>query len=81
MERRDFIRKTTLAAPALSLFPADLSFIISEKQVPGKLEKRALGKTGAMLSVIGFGGIIVMDATPEEASSAVKFAIDAGVIH
>jgi predicted aldo/keto reductase-like oxidoreductase len=81
MERRDFIRKTTLAAPALSLFPADLSFIFSEKPVPGKLEKRALGKTGDMLSVIGFGGIIVMDATPEDASSAVKFAIDAGVNH
>lgn len=81
MERRDFIRKTTLAAPALSLFPADLSFINRENTVPGKLEKRSLGKTGEMLSVIGFGGIIVMDATPEDASSVVKFAIDAGVNH
>lgn len=81
MERRDFIRKTTLAAPALSLFPADLSFINRENKVPGKLEKRSLGKTGEMLSVIGFGGIIVMDATPEDASSVVKFAIDAGVNH
>lgn len=81
MERRDFIRKTTLAAPALSLFPADLSFINSENKVPGQLEKRSLGKTGKMLSVIGFGGIIVMDATPEDASSVVKFAIDAGVNH
>lgn len=81
MERRDFIRKTTLAAPALSLFPADLSFINREKTISGKLEKRSLGKTGEMLSVIGFGGIIVMDATPEDASSVVKFAIDAGVNH
>lgn len=81
MERRDFIRKTTLAAPALSLFPADLSFINRENKVPGQLEKRSLGKTGEMLSVIGFGGIIVMDATPEDASSVVKFAIDAGVNH
>jgi predicted aldo/keto reductase-like oxidoreductase len=32
-----------------------------------------------MLSVIGFGGIVVMDATPEEASARVKTAIDAGV--
>jgi len=81
MERRDFIRKTTLAAPVLSLFPADLSLIFSEKPGSGKLEKRALGKTGAMLSIIGFGGIIVMDATPEDAASAVKFAINAGVNH
>ena len=81
MERRDFIRKTTLAAPVLSLFPADLSFINRETKVPGQLEKRSLGKTGEMLSVIGFGGILVMDETPEVASSIVKFAIDAGVNH
>lgn len=78
MKRRDFIRKTATIAPALSLFPADLSFI-TRGFSDGKLEKRALGKTGEMLSVIGFGGIVVMDATPEEASARVKTAIDAGV--
>jgi aryl-alcohol dehydrogenase-like predicted oxidoreductase len=46
---------------------------------PGKLEKRSLGKTGEMLSMIGFGGIVVMNATPEEASAAVRHAIDCGV--
>jgi predicted aldo/keto reductase-like oxidoreductase len=79
MKRRDFIRATTLAAPALSLFPADLSFINRKPSVTGKLEKRSLGSTGEMLSIIGFGGIIVKDAIPEDASSIVKFAIDAGV--
>lgn len=78
MKRRDFIRKTATVAPLITLFPADLSFITRES-VPGKLEKRSLGKTGEMLSIIGFGGIVVMNATPEEASSSVKFAIDAGV--
>jgi aryl-alcohol dehydrogenase-like predicted oxidoreductase len=43
------------------------------------IEKRALGKTGELLSVIGFGGIVVMNATPEEALEIVKMAIDAGV--
>lgn len=81
MERRDFIRKTALAAPALSFFPADLSAILRESPAPGKIEKRSLGKTGEMLSMIGFGGIIVKDATPEDASSIVKFAIEAGVNH
>jgi aryl-alcohol dehydrogenase-like predicted oxidoreductase len=76
MKRREFIKASAIVAPVVSLFPADLSFIHRE---PGKLEKRSLGKTGTMLSVIGFGGIIVMDATPEYASSMVKHAIDAGV--
>ena len=78
MKRRDFIKTTAIVAPMMSLFPADLSFIKRES-VMGKLEKRSLGKTGEMLSVIGFGGIVVRDATPEDASSVVKLAIDAGV--
>jgi predicted aldo/keto reductase-like oxidoreductase len=32
-----------------------------------------------MISVLGFGGIVVMNVPPEEASSSVKLAIDAGV--
>ncbi len=78
MKRRDFIRTTAVIAPAMSLFPADLS-LITRETVKGKLEKRSLGKTGEMLSMIGFGGIVVMDVTPEEASASVKQAIDAGV--
>jgi predicted aldo/keto reductase-like oxidoreductase len=78
MKRRDFIKTTAIIAPVAGLFPADLSFIKRES-VMGKVEKRSLGKTGEMLSEIGFGGIIVMNVTPEEASSSVKMAIDAGV--
>ncbi len=79
MKRRDFIKATSLAAPALSLFPANLSTIARDLSVVGKLEKRSLGSTGEMLSVIGFGGIIVKDVTTTDASSIVKFAIDVGV--
>jgi aryl-alcohol dehydrogenase-like predicted oxidoreductase len=78
MKRRDFIRAATVAAPVISLFPADLNALVRES-VPGKLEKRALGKTGEMLSMIGFGGIVVMNATPSDASELVKLAIDSGV--
>ncbi|HOK27285.1 MAG TPA: aldo/keto reductase, partial [Bacteroidales bacterium] len=80
MKRRDFIKASALAVPALSIFPADLSSIVREQR-PGKMEKRSLGRTGVMLSVIGFGGIIVRDVAPEEASAYVKMAIDAGVNH
>jgi aryl-alcohol dehydrogenase-like predicted oxidoreductase len=78
MKRRDFIRTTVITAPMLSLFPSDLSAIMRTSE-PGKLEKRSLGRTGKMLSVIGFGGIVVMNTTAEEASAYVKMAIDAGV--
>jgi aryl-alcohol dehydrogenase-like predicted oxidoreductase len=62
----------------LGLFPSGLTSVV-RKQEPGKLEKRSLGRTGKMLSVIGFGGIVVKDTTPEEASDYVKVAIEAGV--
>lgn len=78
MKRRDFIRTTAITAPMLSLFPSDLSAMMRTPD-SGKLEKRSLGRTGKMLSVIGFGGIVVKDTTSEEASAYVKMAIDAGV--
>ncbi len=78
MKRRDFVKTATMAAPVLTLFPADPSSLARIKE-PGKIEKRMLGKTGQMLSMIGFGGIVVMDTTPAQASAMVKLAIDAGV--
>lgn len=78
MKRRKFIISAACAAPGLTLFPPDLSGMRTEHQ-PGKLEKRALGKTGEMLSVIGFGGIVVMNATPAAAAADVESAINAGV--
>jgi predicted aldo/keto reductase-like oxidoreductase len=78
MKRRQFIKSTAIMAPVMSMFPADLSFIKRELSAD-KLEKRSLGKTGEMISVLCFGGIVVMNVTPEEASASVKMAIDAGV--
>ncbi len=78
MKRRDFIKATAAIAPAITLFPADLSGI-SRDMAPGKMEKRSLGRTSEMLSIIGFGGIVVKDATPEQASEVVKLAIDSGI--
>jgi len=45
------------------------------------MEQRLLGKTGAKLSVVGFGGILCTDTTPEESSRIVAEAIDAGVTY
>ena len=78
MKRRTFIRNSAGALSMLSLFPANLNGI-GREQRKNRMEKRKLGKTGEKLSVIGFGGIVVRDATPEEASKRVKEAIDYGV--
>ena len=78
MKRRKFITVSAMSVPMISMFPASLSSIDRERR-KGKLEKRSLGKTGEKLSVIGFGGIVVRDATTQQAAARVKEAIDYGV--
>jgi predicted aldo/keto reductase-like oxidoreductase len=78
MKRRKFLETSAISMSMLGLFPAELSSMIREIR-KGKLEKRMLGKTGEMLSMIGLGGIVVMDATPEQASARVSEAINYGV--
>lgn len=43
------------------------------------MERRPLGNTGEELSIIGFGGILVMNAEPAEADRLVAEAVDRGV--
>ncbi len=45
----------------------------------GDMETRTLGRTGERLSVVGFGGIVVMNESIESAKSIVAKAIDRGV--
>jgi predicted aldo/keto reductase-like oxidoreductase len=77
MDRRDFLKTSSVAA-TLSCFPAVLS-AIEREELPSGLERRALGRTGEKLSMIGFGGIVVMNATTEQAAQRVKAAIDRGI--
>jgi aryl-alcohol dehydrogenase-like predicted oxidoreductase len=43
------------------------------------MEKRLLGRTGEYLSVVGFGGIVVMETEPADAAQYVARAIERGV--
>lgn len=43
------------------------------------MEKRQLGSTGEKISVVGFGGILVMNETAETASRLVSQAVDRGI--
>ena len=77
MKRREFI-KTASAIPILSTLPANLT-MLNKNKTKGVLEKRTLGRTSEKLSLLGFGGIVVMDATPAEAAERVARAIEYGV--
>ena len=78
MKRRTFLKTAAITVPLAGLFPADL-MSLERVRTSNKLEKRSLGKTGEKLSILGFGGIVVMDSTPEQASERVKEAINCGV--
>ncbi len=43
------------------------------------MERRELGRTGHELSVVGFGGIVVMNETPESSAQLVTRAVDRGI--
>jgi predicted aldo/keto reductase-like oxidoreductase len=78
MKRRDFLKATAASAALLTCFPATLTGV--ERRKPrGKMELRALGKTGHKLSIIGFGGLVLKNSTPEAAADLVREAFEAGV--
>lgn len=78
MKRRDFLRSSLATSALLGCFPATLVGIDRESSA-NRLERRSLGRTGEKLSVLGFGGIVVMNATPSEARQRVQAAVDRGV--
>jgi len=51
---------------------------MAAKEAEG-MEKRLLGRTGERISIVGFGGGVVMDETPQDASRLVSKAIDRGI--
>jgi len=72
--RREFIKATGGTAIALAVL-GNASYADEVKAI----EKRKYGKHDDMLSVIGFGGIIVMNATPEESSAYVSEAVEKSI--
>ena len=70
MNRREFLGAAAALAAA-GLDPAEAAAV--------GIPKRALGKTGAKLSIIGYGGIVAMGAQQEDADRSVREAFDRGV--
>jgi len=74
LNRRQFLRAAGAVASTVAAGTLGVSC------QPGKrMERRKLGKTGERLSIVGFGGIVVKDETPESAQTLVAQAIERGI--
>lgn len=80
MERRDFLKQSTLAALAASGERLSYAESTAEGQTHrGLIAKRRLGKTDVRLSIIGMGGIVVMNSNPTASKNIVAEAVDRGI--
>jgi len=79
MDRRNFLQ-TSVAVTAGALTSTGLPNLARAEQTPSRLiPKRKLGKTGEELSIIGLGGVVVMNNSPSYASNIVAEAVDRGI--
>jgi len=80
MDRRDFLKKGTVAASLAASQKALQPLVAGDAPAPsGSFPKRQLGKTGEKLSIIALGGIVVTDTDPKFAASIVAEAFDRGI--
>ncbi|MBI2502135.1 MAG: aldo/keto reductase [Candidatus Latescibacteria bacterium] len=70
MDRRSFIKTAAAAGLGMGLAP-----LAAQAPVP----RRPLGRTGQELSLIGFGGIVVMDKPQAQADQSVARAVARGI--
>ena len=75
MERRAFLKQAAITAATV----ASASQLNAAKTPTQPIPRRTLGKTGEKLSIIGFGGIVVMDEDTGAASNIVAEAVDRGI--
>ena len=75
MQRRAFLQQATTTAALAATQPLHATAATPS----GKIARRPLGKTGEHLSIIGFGGIVVMNEETGAASNVVAEAVDRGV--
>ncbi len=76
MKRREFIKQAALTAATVA---SASQLHASGKTSSNPIARRTLGKTGEQLSIIGFGGIVVMDENTGAASNIVAEAVDRGI--
>lgn len=82
MKRRDFLATVAATGALSALDPAYLAAkekMAAEKSDKQPVPRQRYGRTKDELSILGFGGIIVKDVTPEDAAKYVAEAVDWGV--
>jgi len=76
MKRREFLKQAGLTAAAV----ASTTQLNASAATPANpIAKRTLGRTGEKLSIIGFGGIVVMNEETGAANNIVAEAVDRGI--
>jgi len=76
MKRRDFLKQAAITAAAV----ASASQMTASPTTPtDPIARRTLGNTGEKLSILGFGGIVVMDEDSGAAANIVAEAVDRGI--
>jgi aryl-alcohol dehydrogenase-like predicted oxidoreductase len=80
MERRDFLVQAAITAAAVASATRVHASDSEPSATPSNpIARRPLGKTGERLSIIGFGGIVVQNETPDAAVNIVAEAVDRGI--
>lgn len=74
MERRAFLKQAAITAATVASANR-----MNAKTATHPIARRLLGKTGERLSIIGFGGIVVMDEQNGAAANIVAEAVDRGI--
>jgi len=88
MKRREFLKKSTIAAGSVTasgMLQSTSQLAANEPQHESgsgnraRLPQKEYGQTGVKLSIIGFGGIVVKDAEQQHANRIVAEAFEKGV--
>jgi aryl-alcohol dehydrogenase-like predicted oxidoreductase len=79
MERRDFLKQAAITAAVASASRISASDARPSITPSRPIARRVLGKTGEKLSIIGFGGIVVMNEDSSAAVNIVAEAVDRGI--
>lgn len=75
LDRRQFLAASAAVAATAAL----AACVPIPKAEELRMEQRILGKTGRKLSIVGFGGIVVMNETAESSAALVRQAIERGI--
>src|ERR1700692_2790266 len=74
MRRREFLKQAAVTAATVATASQ-----LKAKTPANPIARRTLGRTGEHLSIIAFGGIVVMNETTVESSNMVPEAVDRGI--